>query len=96
MIGGFVQSLPFKTMELKGGTVDSQPSGTSGGFCVCITGTMIVSAMNSWWCGRSNVNVSFYLIQADGKDRMCYTHFFHLVPTKEGSFYIFNEMFRVI
>ena len=68
------QDLPFSQVEHQVATLDAQPSNTSGGILVIVSGALLVEAE---------------------RRPMSYAQTFQLLP-KDGSYYIFNDVFRLV
>nr|POF04064.1 nuclear transport factor 2 [Quercus suber] len=69
-----LQNLPFQQVEHQVSTLDAQPSNTSGGIIVVVTGVLLVEAE---------------------KRPMSYSQTFQLLP-RNGSYYVFNDVFRLV
>ncbi|KAI5284604.1 Nuclear transport factor 2, partial [Ascosphaera atra] len=91
-------SLPFSRVAHKVSTLDAQPS-TNGGILVLVTGALLVRII------RLVLSLSFTTMQVltsmieqvDEEGRpMNYTQTFHLLPDGQGSFFVFNDIFRLV
>jgi len=70
-----LSSLPFVKVKHKVSTLDSQPSNTSGGILILVTGALLV----------------------DEEQRpMNYSQTFQLLPDGSGSYYVFNDLFKLV
>ncbi|CAG8961255.1 hypothetical protein HYALB_00004092 [Hymenoscyphus albidus] len=70
-----LSSLPFQSVKHAVSTLDAQPSNTSGGILILVTGALLV----------------------DEEQRpMNYSQAFQLLPDGAGSYFIFNDVFKLV
>ncbi|KAI4228789.1 MAG: hypothetical protein L6R36_001389 [Xanthoria steineri] len=82
------QDLPFRKVKHQVQTLDAQPSSGEGGIIVMVTGALVV---------RTPVLLSAYAFRVDEEERpMNYTQVFQLLPDGAGSYFVFNDMFKLI
>ncbi|CZT16233.1 probable Nuclear transport factor 2 [Ramularia collo-cygni] len=70
-----LQGLPFQKVEHQVSTLDAQPSNTTGGILVIVSGALLVE---------------------EERRPMSYVQTFQLLPNGSGSYYIFNDVFRLV
>lgn len=89
------QSLPFQKVEHQVATLDAQPSNPQGGIMVVVSGALLVRT-----CARRQSQIGrflIFLIQVEEERRpMSYVQTFQLLPNGEGSYYVFNDVFRLV
>lgn len=101
------QSLPFAKIKHQIATFDAQPSNEQGGILVMVTGALLVclhtlpfflfrplsTAKRSLW----GEGIALTPPQIDEEQRpMNYTQIFQLLPDGSGSYFVFNDMFKLI
>ncbi|KAJ6945642.1 hypothetical protein NC651_000643 [Populus alba x Populus x berolinensis] len=98
-------ALPFQQCKHLITTVDCQPSGPAGGMLVFVSGNLqlageqhalkfsqVEDEFSCKWDGFSNhLYIGIYQF---GPSEF-FVHMFHLMPTPQGSFYVFNDIFRL-
>jgi hypothetical protein len=92
------QNLPFQKVQHRVATLDAQPSSEQGGIMVLVTGGLLVSWQGLSECERC-VSSSCRLIcqQVDDETKpMSYSQVFQLSPDGQGSYYVFNDIFRLV
>lgn len=88
-----IQSLPFTKIKHQVATLDAQPSNEQGGIIVMVTGALLVSPRPT----SSIENAQSDASQVDDEERpMNYTQVFQLLPDGAGSYFVFNDMFKLI
>ncbi|KAI4136990.1 MAG: hypothetical protein L6R39_007522 [Caloplaca ligustica] len=86
-------SLPFTKIKHQVATLDAQPSNEQGGIIVMVTGALLVSPRPT----SSIENAQSDASQVDDEERpMNYTQVFQLLPDGAGSYFVFNDMFKLI
>ncbi|RKF82352.1 Nuclear transport factor 2 [Golovinomyces cichoracearum] len=77
-----LSSLPFQKVRHAVSTLDAQPSGSQGEIIILVTGQLLLTRGH---------------MQVDEEDRpMSYSQTFQLKPCSQGSFYVFNDIFRLV
>lgn len=75
-------------------TLDAQPSGEHGGILILVTGALLV-----WLHGQHCLKMMADLLyfQVDDEQRpMNYSQAFQLLPDGAGSYFIFNDVFKLV
>lgn len=92
----WVQSLPFEKVQHQIATLDAQPSSEQGGILVMVTGALLVrTALRCW--ARFGCALTCFVVQVDQEQKpMSYTQSFQLLPDGQGSYFVFNDIFRLI
>lgn len=86
------QALPFSKVKHQVSTLDAQPVQATGGIMILVTGALLVSTATI----QSEPTDSFVL-QVDEEQRpMNYSQCFQLLPDGAGSYYIFNDIFKLV
>jgi hypothetical protein len=89
-----IQGLPFQKVQHRVATLDAQPSGEQGGILVLVTGALLVGANAPTVV---DMNTSLTAPQVDEEQNpMNYTQSFQLLPDGAGSYFVYNDIFRLI
>ncbi|EFE35463.1 uncharacterized protein ARB_05505 [Trichophyton benhamiae CBS 112371] len=82
-------SLPFKKVAHQVATLDAQPSNENGGIMVMVTGALLV------W-NILILLITHYSQVDDSPAPMNYSQTFQLLPDGAGSYFVFNDVFRLV
>ncbi|KAI4214354.1 MAG: hypothetical protein LQ351_003107 [Letrouitia transgressa] len=80
-------SLPFDKIKHQVSTLDAQPSNEGGGILVMVTGALLVRAV---------ALLRPFTVVDEEQRPMNYTQTFQLLPDNGGSYFVFNDVFRLI
>lgn len=94
------QSLPFSKIQHEVASLDAQPSNTEGGILVLVSGRLLVRTNHGFMPFNGSMTNFPKLIssfQVDEEQRpMSYTQAFQLLPDGQGSYFVFNDVFRLV
>ncbi|EFE40737.1 hypothetical protein TRV_04510 [Trichophyton verrucosum HKI 0517] len=82
-------SLPFEKVAHQVATLDAQPSNENGGIMVMVTGALLV------W-NILILLITHYSRVDDSPAPMNYSQTFQLLPDGAGSYFVFNDVFRLV
>lgn len=87
--------MPFLKVQHKVSTFDAQPSNESGGILVTVTGALLVRLL-AFLPSRSSKLITVVRKVDEEQRPMNYTQTFQLLPDGAGSYFVFNDVFRLI
>lgn len=82
-------------MEHQVSTIDAQPSNAEGGIIVVVSGALLVSQPSDGRL-RSGSGTNGPQQVEEEKRPMSYVQTFQLLPDGAGSYFIFNDVFRLV
>lgn len=75
--------------------MDAQPSNEAGGILVLVAGRLLVRQAKT--ANKHLQRLTAHILQVDEEQRpMSYTQSFQLLPDGAGSYYVFNDIFRLV
>jgi hypothetical protein len=92
---GWKQTLPFQKVEHQVSTLDAQPASDAGAILVMVTGALLVGSASLHF-GTYRFSSLTWVQVDEEKKPISYSQVFHLLPDGAGSYYVFNDIFRLV